>query len=347
VHVIAVAARTPAGFTAEATAAAVRAGISRVGEHPFLINAEGDPLLAAHDKGLDPKLMGGDRHRELVRHALREIGVKLGSAGPLSRQPIPLLLGLPETRPGFDETAAHRLLRACEKEVLPSGDRIVAREAGRGHAGAMNGLAQALERIAGGREELLLVGGVDGYLDADALEWLDADMRLARENRRGGFHPGEAAAMIALVSDGLCRRLGLASLGVLRAVACAEDDGDENAPEGLMGHGLTQVYKLVGSHLALPSERFDDFYCDINGERARTTDLGFALLRTGQLFRDGNSYVSPVRNIGDVGAASAPLSCILAVRAWSRGYAAGRTAIVSGASWRGLRGAALFEQGGR
>ena len=101
----------------------------------------------------------------------------------------------------------------------------------------------------------------------------------------------------------------------------------------------------MGAALAQPRERFDDFFCDINGERARTTDLAFTLVRTGSLFRDG-AYVTPTGSVGDVGAAAAPLNCIVAAQAWARGYAHGTTALVSGASWAGLRGAALLGRGG-
>jgi 3-oxoacyl-[acyl-carrier-protein] synthase-1 len=92
-----------------------------------------------------------------------------------------------------------------------------------------------------------------------------------------------------------------------------------------------------------PGELFHDVYCDVNGERVRTDDWGFALLRTNALFRDGTDYTMSVSECGDIGAATAGLSCILAAQAWQRGYAHGPLALVSGASWGGLRGAAVLE----
>ena len=47
-EVVAIAARTPVGLTAATTAAAVRAGISRVIEFPF-ITRQGEPIITAAD----------------------------------------------------------------------------------------------------------------------------------------------------------------------------------------------------------------------------------------------------------------------------------------------------------
>src|SRR4029077_18548445 len=127
----------------------------------------------------------------------------------------------------------------------------------------------------------------------DVLDWLDADFRLARPARRGGLPPGEGAAAIALASSRFAKQLGLPSHGMFRAVACTRELRDETAPEGLMGEALTDAYLRVAGELARPEEVFDDFYIDINGERPRTTDLGFALLRAGQMFRS-TEFVTPV-----------------------------------------------------
>jgi 3-oxoacyl-[acyl-carrier-protein] synthase-1 len=240
---------------------------------------------------------------------------------------------------------AREVLAMLTAETFPNGWKVAPQDLGLGHAGGLLGLNQAVEWISAGQIELCLVGGVDSYLDPDTIDWLDADRRLARDGSRGGFPPGEGAAILALASDGLRKRLGVRSLAVVRGVACTRELRDENAPEGLQGEALTEAYLRVGEHLAAAHEQFDDFFCDINNERARTTDLAFALLRAGHLFRD-TAYVTTAGSIGDLGAATAPFNVVLAARAWARGYAKGKTALVSGASWAGTRGAALLHKEG-
>jgi 3-oxoacyl-[acyl-carrier-protein] synthase-1 len=343
-HIVALAARTPVGLTAETTAAAIRAGVSRVREHPFMVDADGDPLQCGREPTLEPSHLGAVRLIQLLCRAVAELTTKLGGLLPPAH-PLPLLLALPEPRPGFDASAARAIVTAVVHQGMPGVAALEVHPLGNGHAGALLGLQQAVEYIEQGRLDLCMVGGVDGYLQADTIDWLDRDLRLARATRRGGFPPGEGAAIVVLASERARSALRMPSLAIVRAVACTREPRDETAPEGLQGEALTAVYRAVAARLQQPHERIDQLYCDVNDERARTTDLGFALLRAGELFRDGTAYVTSVGHVGDVGAATAPLGCILAARAWARSYAPGPTALVSGASWGGLRGAVLLSQG--
>ena len=59
----------------------------------------------------------------------------------------------------------------------------------------------------------------------------------------------------------------------------------------------------AGTTLRMPAELFHDVYCDINGERDRTDDWGFALLRlTGNVPRWHGAYDGATQ-CGDMGAA--------------------------------------------
>jgi len=95
----------------------------------------------------------------------------------------------------------------------------------------------------------------------------------------------------------------------------------------------------------MPAEVISDVYCDINGERARTEDWGFALARTSERFRDGTAYTSFVGECGELGAATPAIGCVVAVQSWRRKYALGPRALIWAGSWGGLRGAAFLEQG--
>ena len=344
VHIVAVAARTAVGLTAEGTAAAVRAGVSRVGEHPFMVDAAGDMLKCGLAGGIAPTLFGADRMLALAQQALAEIVAKLTSQRPYPA-PVRLLLALPEPRPGFSSEDAGRLVRKLG-EVPPArlaGWRVEQTEAG--HAGSLAGLERAVRDVGQGPDDLCLVGGVDSYLDADTLDWLDSEKRLARAEIRSGFPPGEGAAMLAVASDAGRTALGLPSLARVLTVACARDKRDPKGDEGLLGEGMTEALRRAIATLRPPGEVLADVYCDLNGERSRTDDWGFALMRTATAFRDGTDYRTSISQCGEIGAASATLGCALAVQAWQRGHANGPLALVCGSSWTGLRGAAILEGG--
>ena len=116
-HVVAVGARTPVGLCAESTAAAVRAGISRIGEHSSLVDGTGNPLKVACDFLIDANVIGPSRFIELAVAALAEVVSKLSLHGTLAA-PLSLLLALPELRPGFKAEIAEAVVRGISSATL-------------------------------------------------------------------------------------------------------------------------------------------------------------------------------------------------------------------------------------
>jgi 3-oxoacyl-[acyl-carrier-protein] synthase-1 len=342
VQIVALGARTPIGFSAEASAAAQRAGISRIAEDPLFVDAEGEKLRFARDGGLDPALLGVPRLAALATHALREVIAKLTAASPYAGD-VRVSLALPEERPGFSKQDATALVRELNRQPYARVGSVRVERSGEGHAGALLAIERACDRISRDEADVIVVGGVETYRDADALDWLESDRRLARAAIRSGFPPGEGAAMLVLAGTSARKQLNLPALCTIRAAATTTETRDPNHGPGLLGEALTEVLRKVGADGTEPSF-IHDVYCDINGERPRTTDWGFALLRVGPSFRDGSAYVSSVRECGDLGAATGAFNCVLASRAWQRGYARGARALVYGSSWQGLRGAVVLEQ---
>lgn len=343
-HIVALAARTPAGLCASSSAAAIRAGISRVTRHPIFVDAAGEFVRCGYDATLGPELHGPERLVALGRAAMGEMAAALsGESGALGT--VPLLLALPEPRPGMTDADRHAVAAGLAATSVPGVVAFAIHEAGSGHAGALAGLATAAARVGRGEIELCVVGGVDGYLEGSTLEWLEENRRLDCEGARSGFSPGEGAALIAVASDAARRQLRLPCLANVRATAFATERGDPDGPAGPLGEALTEVFLRAATALDPRGGRFDDHYCDINGERGRVNDLGFALLRAAGSFRDPTGYRTAVTAVGDLGAATGALSCVLAARAWARGYASGPAALVSGSSWAGLRAAVLLTSG--
>src|SRR5262245_47548351 len=108
VCVVGVGARTPLGLTAPASAAAVRAGLSAVREHPYYLDKAGEPMATAPDDRMPAGLDATQRLATLLRPALEE--ARAPAAGrPGVPAELPLVLGLPEPRPGLPGDLAARV----------------------------------------------------------------------------------------------------------------------------------------------------------------------------------------------------------------------------------------------
>jgi len=342
-HVVATASRCAVGLSAATAAAAVRARVSMLMEHPFLVDSNGERVVCAREPTIDPTITGTPRLIQLAANGLYEILSNLAAANALPAN-LHILIALPEPRPGFARHDAIEVQESVAAFLQRQVTSVRVSLIGEGHAGALLAIRAAVEQLAAGRAELILAGGIDSYLQPRTIEWLDGGQRLLRDNIRAGFPPGEGAAFVAIASEAACNRWGLQSLAVIRAVACSQELRDPNSEVGLLGEGLTEVVEITTRGLESPREMISDLYGDINGERARTDDWGFTLMRLASRFDDGTRYVSTVGQCGDVGAATPALGCVLAVDAWRVDRASGPRALVWAGSWSGLRAAAVLEK---
>ena len=341
--IVAVGARTPVGITAEESAASVRAGICRAREFPF-IDARGEPVVLATDGALDTQLEGRDRMWALLETALGEVMRKsdeiLRPGGVLR---IRVLLALPEARPGFAEADAAWIAEAAARRVRASsrGAGVDVAIGGRGHAGAIAAVETALREEHSRDDVLFLVAGNDSYVHTDTFLWLESQRRFAQSGVRGGFIPGEGAGCIALVTPRLRARLGVRPLAAVGGVATAQEKQVRGSEAGSSGAGLAQAVRAAMVGRALPAHAADTVYIDINGERYRSEEWGFAALKVPEAFKS-MQYRAPSDCWGDVGAAFGTLGAILAVRSYARGYARGPRSLVLAGSDGGLRGAMLI-----
>ncbi len=347
--IVALGACTPLGYTAESAAAAVRGRISQVSGHPFMVDAAGDPITGAFNPKLPADIPAPERMQRMAKWALQDAlrRIDLSSCSPL-----PVLLALPETRPGFSDEHAQNITQSLGDVVMSdsrNGRDIELRLelAARGHAGTLRAIHMSIERMARGEFEACAVCGTDSYFDADTIDWLSEHRRLVGVDIRNGFAIGEAAGAILLVSDRLRNRLGVPSCGKAHRPGISVEQVCIQDNEDSLGIGLSDaVGEAVGSAgaaLRLPEQAIDIAYCDVNGERYRSEEWGFAVLRNPHAFKD-SAYITATESWGDVGAASGVLNCILASRAWSRGYAQGPRAMIWGSSEAGERAALVLEQ---
>lgn len=207
----------------------------------------------------------------------------------------------------------------------------------------MAALSSAREELERGAHPACIVGGVDSYLDAATLGWLDEHGQMLRGNARSAFVPGEAAGCCVIAGRKAMNNFRGHAKATVRAIGLAHEKKLIKTDAICLGEGLSVAVKGALENLSLPSERISDVLCDINGERYRGEEWGFASLRLSSYFEDPTAYRAPAESWGDVGAASGPLFAILACEAAARGYARGSYALLWMSSERGLRGAAVLE----
>lgn len=344
ISIVSTACRCAVGLLPETAAAAVRAGIVRIGDHPYMVDQAGEPLRAAVEPTLAEDAHGTARLVELARRTLPQLLARtpvLASA----QGPVTVLLAVPEPRPGFGPADEAQLLAAI-KAVRPGLD---VQTAARGHAGALHALLVGQLLLERKHAQLVIVGGVESYFHGDTVDWLVEHRQLQAGDTRSGFFPGEAAGFAVLMGESLRRACRMPALAVLRGGHSEHETALIKTDAVNQAKALTAAIRGATGQLRA-GELCDRILCDINGERYRTDEWSTTLLRIPGLLRHGAGrpadYESPSRSWGDVGAASGILLGVLAIAAWQRGHAAGERALLFAGSEQGLRSAVVLQAPG-
>ncbi|WBS00589.1 beta-ketoacyl synthase N-terminal-like domain-containing protein [Pseudoduganella sp. SL102] len=349
IHIAAPGAATAVGRDAWASAAAVRAGISGFVEHPWMIDRAGEPMRAAPAPWLDPGLSGAARLAALLLPAVAQALSPVTDL-PEGAEPVRtgLVLGLPAPRPGLDADVRAALVAAVRAGF---GDRLAGIEVfPAGHAAGLLALGAAARLLHQGALDACVVAGVDSYLEAETLEWLEHCGQLhgaGTLNNAWGFVPGEGAGAVLAMRRPVAARLGCGSLGRILSVGAGMEACRIKTRTVCTGAGLTQAFRQALAPLAGGDGAITDVYCDMNGEPYRADEYAFTAVRTKEAFVSVSDFIAPADCWGDVGAAGAPLHLALAAIAGAKGYARGKLAFTWASAEGGERAAALMATGWR
>lgn len=338
VCICSIGARTPLGFNAPASAAAVRGGISAVEAQETLVDKAGEPMNLARDADFDFSVPLAARLEQMLLSAIVEV---VGDTlDPRLRAQIPCWIGLPNVRPGLHDGLTLSAARSACAAVGVGSSAIHALPYG--HASGLMAMQVAAQAIASRSTEIALVVGGDSYHDPATLDWLDRDGLLLSSVNRNGFPPGEAAGACLLASVTAAQRYGLPVLGFIAGAATGFEPKSIRTTTVCTGEGLTAVLRRALTALDTPREAITGTYCDLNGERYRNEEFVYTLLRVQEAFVDAHDYLSPADCWGDVGAASGPLFMALAIAAVDRGYATGTLPLLWASSDSGYRSAVVL-----
>jgi 3-oxoacyl-[acyl-carrier-protein] synthase-1 len=243
---------------------------------------------------------------------------------------IPLFLGLPEAYASHGAAFIASLAQAAQVNVdLAASEAICA-----GRAAGLFALEQALEFLARGAGNFVLVGGVDTYLDDDVLLALDAEDRLQGEGVSDGFIPGEGAGFLLLGATGASAQARIAAIGL------GSESGHRYSDQPYRGDGLAQAVREVFRRDASAHAPVRSVYAGYNGENFWAKEWGVAYLRNRERFAEAFRFEHPADCFGDLGAALGPVLIGLAATGIAKGYRAA-PCLVWCSSDREARGAAL------
>ncbi len=341
--VAAVGARTAIGKNAVETGFLLRTGMPAVGMAP-LVDDAGEAITMAFDATLDPYATGEERAAALATPALEEALAPLGDAVRALRLRLLLCLDGVGTRavvrgaPAPGALLAGRL-HTRARELAPG---ITLEIAARGAAGAAFALPRALDDLAVGSLDAVLLGGVHTDYDPEAIAALGAAGRIFTPQNLDALIPGEAAAFALLARPDVARRMGVDAPARLVALGSAMEratpDNDASAFEAM---GLTVAIRQATEDLD-DEQKVGWALCDHTFELRRIHE--WQAMQTRTRTRWGEPFVidSPAQRIGHLGAAALPLAIVLAAEAWRRGYAPAPMAMAFAGSDAGERGALLL-----
>jgi 3-oxoacyl-[acyl-carrier-protein] synthase I len=248
------------------------------------------------------------RQRRMLRLATPALVHAAANLDNLER--IPLLLGLPEAHPKrpapVDSTFLDHLRLQTGMQFHPT----LSQAFPRGRAAALIALDAAMRCLTECRADVVVVGGVDSYLDLALLGQLEIEERVLGDRVMDGFIPAEGAAFITLCSTAV-NKTSTPRAAVLSA-GTAHDPGHRYSDQPAKGEGLSQAIAAMLAALPQPSALIRRTFAGLNGESFGAKEWGVARLRHKTTFAPVSDITHPADCYGDPGAASGALLAALA-----------------------------------
>lgn len=303
---------TGLGWTAPASCAAIRAGITRNQETNFVLGYE--PLIGVPVE-MSPPLSGREK---LLQMSVLAVGECLEELEPELRATVPVILCLPEEgRPGQSEAMDGRFLFELRYCLGLEANLLTRALVPLGRVSGAQGLIEADALLQAGHEACVIVG-VDSLLTLETLVAYHDLGRLKTESNADGFIPGEAVAAVLV-------RRPKASTASLQCLSVGT--GLEPAPLGsgepLRAEGLSRAVRHALDEAHLQPKDLDFRIADLSGEQYGFKEASLAMTRVMRAPKQRFETWHPAECVGEVGAAIIPLMLAVALAARRRGYAAG------------------------
>lgn len=324
------------GLDAESSLAAAEAGLSRMVETSAF--GTGDTVAVCAPLELLPlDTARGRRIHWLAGTAYLDLMRRFPD---WKRVDLPILMVGPE--PTADHDVPRDFMITNFREL---GDAAVPRPAADwwlagGRGGWFAAVSRAFALLAAG-EPLVAIAAVDSDCDPKSLLRLARRKALLGDANQQGRIPGEGAAFVLLARPDVPRQIGARPLAWIGGIHTGQEPRHLLQARSTTGEALTQVFaELRREH---PDWRADAVYSSQPGTNHWGREFKLAALRNAALLPEPMQYISLHGELGDCGAASAPMQLAFALLRFERGDAL-RRVLIYGESDDGALGACLLEK---
>jgi 3-oxoacyl-[acyl-carrier-protein] synthase I len=326
------------GLTAETACAAMRAKVAGFDDLPYVDN-DGEPIVGAAIPGVDFELKRHDRLVTLLAMAMEDClaSARIGATGR-----IPVLVGLADPeRPGGEGALAQTLIAEVEARLDSRFDPKRSATFPRGHVSGFEALRKARELLQDRSVPACLVCGVDSYVNALSLHWLDSHSRLKTPANSDGVIPGEAAACVLVIRPEPEPRGGCVAR--VNGLGFGREEASIMTEEPLLGLGLAAAGRAALGEAGLTMNQIDLRCSDVGGESYGFREQTLLVCRLVKEAREHTPLWHSAEIIGETGAASGIAQLVLVHEAFRKGYAPGPRVLCTTSSDEGNRAVAVLE----
>ncbi len=317
----------------------MRAGITGFQKLPYLDNF-GQPVIGAMVPDLAPTLRRTPRLITMLSRALAEL---LEKHLDLKTDQIPFIVGLAEPdRPGVDRGATEAIIQALQEKLRIQFHPKLSKVVRKGHTAGFEGLQSAREMMANSEVSSCIVAGVDSYVNAAALLWLEQHSRLKAPQNSNGVIPGEAAAAVLVQRQVPARAIGVRVAGL----GFAQEKVHVLSEEPFLGLGLAEATRKALGEAGQPLHAMDFRLSDVTGESYGFKEQALVLARVMRGRRPEFPLWHCSDSIGDTGAAAGICHLIHAANAFKKGYSPGDNAIGFTSNVAGDRAVVILQRTG-
>ncbi len=328
------------GLDATESISSFRARLTRLAIYPEYEDKNWEPITIGKIGYIPETLDFTDRVIDIAWPAMEEALLPFDNQLEKPNQ-LPVLIGLPEPRPGLSDFLNPLLLQSMEKLGRQKQLNLDITLIPNGHSSGLMALNQAREKITALETDYVLIGGMDSYLHKDTLSWLEKSGRLLCSYNSNGFIPGEAAAFCLLASPKIIEEINVPVKATVTGTACTQEENCFGSKRPCLGQGLTKAIQT--SLIDLKKEDLiQQVFCAFNGEDYPAKEWAYTSVRIGKRLENPENIISGTGSWGDVGAATGPLLICHAVHSGEWGYAKGPTSLLFTSSLGKDRAAALL-----